>query len=198
VFISHKNKLVFIKTRKVGGSSVEKYIRDITDLDVCTGSIVHSIPAINIGPRQTGHLSWNEIVQKFPEVKEYKAFTIERNPWDKCVSQYFFMHSRGKLRGSFANFLQYASSLPRDSYMYKSCPNIAYCKWETLAMDLQRVFQNTEINFDIECFKTYGLKAGLRKDGHYSEMYTDKEIEIVRDLFSFEIEKFGYTFEDKR
>ena len=84
MIISHKYKFVFIKTRKTGGSTIEKILRPLLGKDdVCTGSKRDNTPPLNLPSGVSGH-------KAKPIPKGYWSFSIERNPWDKVVSSYYF------------------------------------------------------------------------------------------------------------
>lgn len=202
MLISNSRKFVFIKTRKVGGSSLEKYIIDNhfdESIDQCTGSTVDNVPWYNLPDGSRGHMDWNTIVALNPKVKEYKVFTIERNPWDKVVSQYFFFRDKiGRIpkNMTFSQFVK-TRDFPTDKSKYVD-GNPLIIKWEHMEDDLVLLCRNCGFEFDVQKFRSYNLKSGLRKDNHYSEMYTDEDIEIVREAFKWEIENLVYEFEDRR
>ena len=202
MLISRTHKFIFIKTRKVGGTSLEKYIVDNhfseSQGDVVTGSRVDNLPWINCAEGTRGHMGWSEISHLLP-ADDYKIFTLDRNPWDKCVSQYFFFRDKIKTRpnDTFSEFLQDPNNLPVDSPRYKDAP-VFIIKYETMERDLPLYFDLFDVKFDIDKFKEYNLKSGIRKDKHYSEMYSDRDVEIVADAFKWEIENLKYEFEDRR
>lgn len=206
MLISKTHEFVFIKCRKIGGTSLEKYIIDNhfdLEKDICTGSIVDNIPWINIDEHSRGHMHWGEISVREAYVKNYHKFTIERNPWDKCVSQYFFF--RDKIHTipkdmSFSEFLESENRLPKDFFRYKSAPDCHVLKYENLREDLEMFFKGyTKLKFNYNQFMTYNLKSGIRKDSHYSHMYeSDEQIERVAKVFEHEIGLLGYGFEDHR
>jgi hypothetical protein len=202
MLISNSRKFVFIKTRKVGGSSLEKYIIDNhfdVDVDQCTGSTVDNVPWYNIPNGTRGHMDWDSIVHLNPKVKDYTVFTIERNPWDKVVSQYFFFRDQIKRIPKDMSFSRFVSTrdFPQDKPKYIAA-NPIILTWEHMEHDLPWLFKKFDLQFDTETFKHYNLKSGLRTDNHYSEMYNDKDIEIVRESFKWEIENLKYEFEDRR
>jgi hypothetical protein len=203
MLISHSHKFVFIKTRKVGGTSLEKYILDNhfdRTKDQLTGSKVDKIPWINIHNSARGHMSWGEIHQ-YGKVDGYGIFTLERNPWDKCVSQYYFFRDKiGKVSKdlSFSKFLRGFGNLPIDHPRYIEAAGAIIIKWEEMNQQLPYLFDSYGIKFDLEAFKGYNLKSGIRKDEHYSHLYNDKDVEYVREAFKWEIENLKYEFEDHR
>jgi len=202
MLISHRHKLVFIKTRKVGGTSFEKYFMDNHfnfQGDVCTGSIINNILPCNTTLK--GHVPWDVILREYPEAEFYKKFSIERNPWDKCVSLYYFYKAEGRYfadNASFSDFISHRELLPQDLQQYINAPNLTVVLWERLAEELEEVLASVGIQFDRNKFASYQLKAGHRRDTHYSHLYSDEDVEIVRSIFTPQIELFNYDFEDQR
>jgi hypothetical protein len=98
MIISDKYKFVFIKTRKVAGSSLEQCIYPyLSKKDVCTGGTWDdNYPTLNYPYQWQSHLTMNQVYNnctgdRLHDIREnYFKFTIERNPWDKMVSYYFW------------------------------------------------------------------------------------------------------------
>ena len=189
MIISYTHNFIFIKTRKVGGTSFEKYIIDNhfdVDKDKCIGSI----------------MSWEEIQNYEPQASTFRVFTFERNPWDKCVSQYFFLKDKANTIPKEMTFSQYLETskqeLPIDRTKYNRAVNCVIVRWEDFKEELPLIMKNLGIKFDYDAFSKYNVKSGIRKDKHYSTMYTDEDIEIVRNAFKWEVENLKYDFDDQR
>ena len=204
MLISYTHNFIFIKTRKIGGTSFEKYIIDNhfdPEKDKSTGSIVDNYPWYNMPDGSKGHMPWEKIKEFEPEAETFRVFTFDRNPWDKCVSQYYFF--RDKINTipkemSFSQFLQNPSNLPVDSPRYKNAVNCLIIRWEDFKEELPVVMEKVGIKLDFDAFSKYNLKSGIRKDKHYSELYADKDIETVRKAFKWEVENLEYEFDDHR
>ena len=102
MLISHSLKTIFIKTRKTAGSSFERYIYENhfdPDHDILTGSKIDGTPWVNIPSHVRGHMDWEQIrnlikVNGHDWWDTYTKVTIERNPWDKVVSQFWFFRKQ--------------------------------------------------------------------------------------------------------
>ena len=138
----------------------------------------------------------------------YFRFTIERNPWDRAVSRYWWMKHRREKRGrtdfpSISDFLAHAAR-ERPHWLtnwdhYTIDDRIAVDKvmfYESLEQEMRTL----EVDFQLP-ERTLALpekraKGGLRKDArHYSEVLSDDDRRLVARVCHKEIEAFGYTFE---
>lgn len=115
MIICHEHKFVFVKTRKTGGSSIEIALSQFLsegdrvtylspeEVGQCAPEVpFHSMvdetlefaknsPAHN--PYRPGypHTGMSAISAVFgEEIKGYHSFTVERNPWEKVGSAYFY------------------------------------------------------------------------------------------------------------
>ena len=145
------------------------------------------------------HISGDEIRALIdPGIWEtYFKFCVERNPWDRVISLYYFRFPR-EPRPDFLEFLASGSInvLKRKGLgLYTSNGQVLVnkiCKFENLKNDLEsvRVIVGIPCSLDLPA-----AKSGMRpKKRHYREYYDDRSREIVADLFSEEILMHGYCF----
>jgi hypothetical protein len=135
--------------------------------------------------------------------RHYLTATIERNPWDRAVSAYFWLRHRQPERYNDAkgltNFLH--DQLERDTgwmsnwYLYTAGDEIIVdrvLRFEQLKDDLYDLW--TSITDD-PIVEIHRLKSGPRVDRrHYSEIMSDEDRELISDACASEIAHFGYTF----
>lgn len=216
MIISHKYKIVFIKTRKTAGSSIQAVFRSyLGDDDVCSGSKREGIAGKNCPNELGGHQRYSYILKNYPEAKDYWAFAIERNPWDKCVSAfYWYKHIEAKVPGEF-NFTKNTkfedfvlfrggSLLPCDWRMYNN-KAVSVFKYEGLEK-ISSLYANIGNKSDLQIpivefrnkFLATRIKSGIRDNRDYREMYNNKTRSVVRRIFKNEIEAFGYEFGSTR
>lgn len=130
--------------------------------------------------------------------KNYFKFTIERNPWDRVVSLYFWRFPREEI--SFSEFLK----LPHHLDDLKRTGVYLYSIDGKTAVD--RVYRYEDLQGAIgDVAKRVGLpeipllphakRRPCKAERHYSSMYTEKEVELVREKFKDEIERHGYTYD---
>ena len=195
MIISHKHKFIFIKTRKTAGSSIERYLFDyLGSDDICTGSTIEGTPLLNTDIKD-GHIGWDVINSLYPyEFKTYFKFAVERNPWDKVVSYYFYSRNKSpkKTKNGFGQFASKFAKNVVDWNLYTSNDNLivdSLINYEKL----HETFCTIPIPYNNELLTTK-LKANFRKEQDYTKFYDDSSIAIVGELFKKEIKKFNYQF----
>ena len=209
MIISHSLQFIFLKTRKTAGSSFEQYIfKNHFDSrhDVLTGSIIDKTPTINLQYDLKGHVSWNVIKSLYrKEWLTYQKIAIERNPWDKAVSQFWFhqelMGSRASAERSLqqfnTDFLSDKQRLPTDWYRYSddNGPRVdEFLIYDQLEEHLSVFLASRGLSLNLNMWRGTRLKAGLRQDKHYREMYTKEGVEVIRSAFGNEIDYFGFKY----
>ena len=204
MLVSHSHKFIFIKTKKTAGSTIEKIITENffnPKIDICTGSIKDFTPRTNIDIK-TGHMESSR-AKKYvtpDQWKEYHKFAVERNPWDKVVSQYFWKIKKYKKPLSFETWLQKGQLIPRDWNLYTENDKVVLdqiIQFNTLHEELIDLFNN-KLNLALtqEMLDNTTVKVGFRKK-HYTEMYTEQSmIDNVAKKFKKEIKYFDYKYGD--
>ena len=206
MIISYKHKFVFIKTRKTAGSTFEKLVYPHLDEkagDICTGSEQDNTPEMNRRAIFRGHTPFKKI--EFLINSNWWIFTIERNPWDKVVSQFFF--SRGlpkwnekeqtdnsKYRVEFNMFQQY----PNDYLKYESAMGYDFNVFRYEDMEtMYRVFKKrTGIDIPMSDVRKTQLKSNFRLVKDYKKMYNGLEYKVnqIGKVFLPEIKLLGYKY----
>ena len=204
MLVSHSHKFIFIKTKKTAGSTIEKIIvENFFDpkIDICTGSIKDKTPKTNIVSK-SGHMPW-QIAKKHVTDKQwnsYYKFAVERNPWDKVVSQYFWKTRKYETPPSFETWLRKAKLIPDDWNLYTSDNKVVLdqiIQYNNLHEELIDLFNN-KFNLELtqDMLDNTTVKVGFRKK-HYTEMYNEPYmIDWVRKRFKKEIKHFDYKFGD--
>lgn len=223
MIISHKYKFIFIKTRKTAGTSIEVFLSQFCGKnDVLTPIYPHVEPHIARNYRgiynifDEGTLSIKQIYAKLYErnkfynhipaslVKKrvskkiwnnYFKFCVDRNPWDKTISQY---HNMNHTQGGKLSFEEYINNrrFPYNYPLYTEGDVVIVdqiLKYETLMDDLSSVFSKLGIPFS----GTLGVKAKseYRKDKTpYQQVYTEEQRKIVEEFFKKEIDLNNYSF----
>jgi hypothetical protein len=206
MFISHKYRFIFVKTRKTAGSSIEKFLRDVHEDPL---EYVHAgMPPENLKPvnlkktknRKIEHAGWKLISKIYPtEWKSYYKFTIERNSWDKVVSTYFWQKQNGPWKiNEFDDYVKTQGKLfnRNDWNLYTKNNQLVVdnvIQYNNLSQDFSEIAVKLKIPYNDE-LKTIRLKGNIRKNNYYRDMYTEETKEIVRQSFAAPIAHFNYQF----
>ena len=199
MIISHKYNFIFVKTRKTAGSTFEKLMLPyLGENDICTGSSRDGTPALNIEPDTNGHIPLRDIMSRyFPEGTNYDIITIERNPYDKVVSSYYWHqhikpHQFGDM--SFPVYMKTCNLLPQDWKLYQPINNVKVFKYEKMGDLYTWLKKMRGLHISLDKVGQTKLKSGIRKVKDYKELHNDTTKKIVSQLFADEIKEFRYEF----
>jgi len=141
-----------------------------------------------------------EAVQRASRMKGFDEawkWTFVRNPWDRAVSNYFYMRKASYFDVTFKDYLK----LP-----FNKMPNLAKAHGRSLCyyfgntkIDFIGRYKNLQEDFDYVCEKIGIQTCKLPHENktnhkHYTEYYDDECIELVANKFADDIERFGYKF----
>lgn len=205
MIMSHSREFVFVRTRKVGGTSVENYLAQfIEDNDIREFKPQGGHP----------HRGIRRIIRDYPMCKDYYKVTVERNSWDKFISYYYWMtreetptldaHWRSDCFGmSIDDYINYCTNkgILSDFEKYTINGKVAVdriMRYENLRDDLTELCNKLKVPFNKQKWQDspeFNMKRGIRKDKrHYREILTSEQANKVAKLFRREIKMFGYTF----
>jgi len=207
VLVSHKYKFIYIKNKKVAGSSVEsffgKYCNNPNKPYYYTDAISESIDEYGIiGSRTSGKTFFDIWTNHMPAKKiknllgnrifnNYIKFCVIRNPYDKMVSRYYWNNSKE----NFKDFCKKTnvSNLNIHSIDKKSVCNY-FIRYENLENDIIKLCKLLNINdYNIKLLPHH--KSGYRNNNkHYREYYDNETKQIVYQNHKEEFNLFGYTF----
>ncbi|WP_026340456.1 sulfotransferase family 2 domain-containing protein [Thioalkalivibrio thiocyanoxidans] len=138
----------------------------------------------------------------------YYRFTVERNPWDRALSRYWWQKHRWESKGrtEFPSLSEYLAwmEMHKPHWLsnwghYTINDELAVHKvlrYETLSADLEALQSELDMDGDIS-LPTYRAKGGFRKDSrHYSEVLGPEDRAIIERVCHHEISVLGYRFED--
>lgn len=127
----------------------------------------------------------------------YFKFCVERNPWDRVISLYYWKH-KTEPRPTILEFIESDALLrlkQRGYDLYTIGGQLAVdrvCRFEHLADELEAI--RTQLGMP-EKLVLPRAKAGFRKDRrNYREILGEVEQARIATLFRDEIELFGYEF----
>lgn len=221
MLVSHSKKFIYIKTVKTAGTSVEVALQDLCMPP--NGKLVKKDRASEahiseygiVGARGLGskeekwynHMPAQKIREYLPEETwaNYTKICNIRNPWDKVVSWFHFRNKdvknlpKAEILKSFRSFMKPEDgakpSVGNDTKIYfiDSVPVAdEYIRYETLNEDYDRICKKLSIDAN----PLPELKRAERgKDTLHYKNYYDAELrDMVAEMFSKEIETFGWSF----
>jgi len=237
MIISHEHKFIFIKCRKVAGSSIELSLAeqcgpdDVITTDPCKEPVArnfdqpysivsqlletpHPINAVRAirdwrkRPAFYSHIDARSARSRLGKKiwDSYYKFCFERNPWDKCVSWYYwfyrrqFKYRKDEQAPSFREHM-----LKNRFFIDKNFPVDwrRYTIGDELAVDFVGQYSNINADFEritsdlgLDCSLGHNDKSDFRdqKSRDLSTIYDDETREAVERLFRKEIKQFGYEF----
>ncbi len=208
--ISYSHRCIFVHIPKTGGTSIEDAIWGPDRRSRTVDQLWMGVDASGSNPYQTGglqHLLARQIRQEVG-LAVFDAcfkFSFVRNPWDKAVSQYVYLSSRPDLLvrlgiprgGSFKEYLIRIGSVPHVQWL-EQCDFLLdhdgellvdfVGRFERFERDLRSVLSRLGIACDSIPHEYRGDRS------HYRDYYDAECVEIVRERYRRDIERFGYTY----
>jgi Sulfotransferase family len=202
--ISFQKRFLFVHIPKTAGNSIQSVLRDYSEDELV------ALRSEQDGIERFGLRNPKYKIKKHSTLAEYRAalgedefrnlykFTCVRNPWDRMVSYYFTptqntaAWDRKKFRKTISKVLSVADYLRLDKGDKDPFGNAdSIIRFENLADDFRAVCAALGIS------PTTLPRYNRSKREHYSRYYDDELRELVFARFAAEIERFGYTFEQR-
>ena len=217
MLVSHRHRFIYTKTGKTAGTSVESYFERFcmehgrwTESHYRDESVS---PAGIVGFRgrdiPEGCLWWNHMSAELIRDRigagiweSYFKFCVVRNPYEKVLSNFYFLReinafSAYPAESDAAQFERWLTTsevpLDRDKYLVdgRLCMDFVV-KYESLHADLEHVCSRLSLPWRPELLPKF--KAGMRPaTGAVATMYTPTSAEVVRSIYDFEFDCFGYS-----
>lgn len=216
--ISHQHKCIFIHIPKCAGTSVKYFLFPDQKIDWFEANydVVHGwCPERKFFMQHATarQLLDTELITK-EQWETYFKFTFVRNPWDRAISDYFWLQNDRSIKDSFGNYLDKAGKfegvltekgetyyrgdhLTQQSEFFEETGTYAVDymgRFENFESDIRHIVSKLNIRKDFDSH----INAAKKKRKHYSRYYSDAMIQKVKQLYETDIERFGYHFEDKR
>lgn len=183
---------IFVHVPKTGGTSIQYWLQKHTVCELTKGS---------------KHDSYKQHVQKYGDFDF--SFAVVRNPWDWCVSWYYFKKDRAlrrlnnhKNKGKFTKqhnenviaefnrgfdyFVEH-TTLKGQLHLVQGVDYIV--KFEDLDAGLETVANRLDIPLDIGY-----TNFSSRTDKDYKSYYNNNTRDIIEKKFKKDIEAFGYNY----
>lgn len=201
--IDGKNKYIFIHIPKCAGTSIEYVLnkRPHREWD-------------NSNKIWVQHATAQQIKKLYcHNYEDYFSFAFVRNPWDRVVSDYFWVRRDLKIKGSLKNYLllekgfdtqrlgyPHRHKTGRGDHRLPQSDFILNEKGANMVDFIGRV-ENAQEDFNKVCEKIGIPQQELphlntTRHKHYIEYYNDETREIVAEKYAKDIEYFDYKFGD--
>ena len=197
LIISHEHRFIFFKTRKTAGTSIERALVPLCGPDDVVAATHDGISGRNHHlPVPLGAFAWfwrYRRIQRSPFI----TYTIERNPWDREVSLYFW-RTRKRPETSFGDFVR----TNRQKYwvdnfdIYTIRGDLAadhVMRYENLGDELVSLART--IGCDPSAIALPHAKPRRVDKLDYRSYYDDELRDIIAKRHHREIELFEYSFE---
>jgi len=195
--ISHEKKFVFVHINKTGGTSISNVLRRFAPNDTFNKhEMIHEIPKNS----KKSFLNQDNISNQLKDGVDYFKFTFVRNPWDRCVSNFFWHRKRyPEKRHAKMSFEDYLDDLDSDWTTSYNQIDWLVDRSGKICLDFIGRFENLEEDFSKVCV-ALGIKNDklphVNKSPHRSyRTYYDKDGLIkVKRFYKRDIEYFNYKF----
>jgi len=206
--ISHKHKFIFIHIPKCGGTSIECALLENENVTKITYDVKQKYRLYYYYNNVT--VQHRKIDQfKDAREKEYFTFTFVRNPWERFLSEYFYIKTKNGCRcddfdKKFPTFEHFVKNNGiKCCRLAHGCPQIDFvlnANKNKLTNFVGRC-EDMQYDFNYVCGKIGIPKIELprrnkTKHKHYTEYYDDETKQIVAEKYRKDIEYFGYKFGD--
>jgi hypothetical protein len=209
--ISHKNKFIFFSNPKTGSESLRAMLSPYSDVfDVHYKDRTDSHPYYS-------HIRPVELKAIFEsqglDFNNYNKIVCTRNPFDRMVSLYNMIYKKWPVKPPFDYWLKNTQTYGKGGggknherwRMYGTYALQHYIGDENGNPLVDKIICLEHFNEEIpKLFKTLGLPINddfkiIKKNVRQSEKavkdyYSQKSIDLVKERYEWEINKFGYTF----
>jgi hypothetical protein len=172
-----------------------------------------TVPNITVVPTEDGHWTYKELIKELDLIPEdYEFIAIVRNPWEKLVSEYFYVaqtapHVHGNyiehalMNSNSLSFPQYVKGMITGRFG-DGIPIWDYLTDEEGKLAVKNIFRMETLNSDITEFlvqKGVNHTCSERKQNTsehrpYQEYYDEETKQLVASFEKRVINHFGYEF----
>jgi hypothetical protein len=217
MIISHKHKFIFLKTKKTAGTSIEIGLSKFCGPDDIITRIsppdeeirsslgypgpqnIMSAPRFWKASRKIFYNhqpAWHAKKRVGKKIWDsYFKFTIERNPFDKAISRYWWDTRSMDVRPDISTFLASCPAKRLSNWpVYTIADKLAVdyvVRYEAMEEGLSEIGKMLGIG-PIELVRAKGVHRSDKSP--YQEVLTGSDRKLIEQICSREIETFGYTW----
>ena len=161
---------------------------------------------------ESSHQSISDLEQNLDsEILKKPVLAVVRNPYDRLVSMYFFAkkYDLGKIYDiDTSDFLEFSRGFYRfskDVNFFHAMPQVDFIEHKEKGSFTVIRFENLKSDFS-EFLEKNGLSVAFDADElellngtthrHYSEYYCAETIDIVKDMWGRDLDRFSYSLEE--
>ncbi|WP_157966305.1 sulfotransferase family 2 domain-containing protein [Oceanibium sediminis] len=221
VLVSHRHKFIYLKTKKTASTSVEAFfepycldeplaeVAEYRDEHIGTAGIVGA----RRGRAKRAEATWHAHMSAWDAFRalgprrwfSYFKFTTIRNPFEKAVSEFHYVHRKdtGLLsspldtrRAAFETWLRTKRPLT-DRYIYAIAGKPVVqdvIRFERLSADIARVAKHLHLGAEGRAVPRFKSGGNSPKEP-YQAYYSDATRALVAKAYAPEIARYGYRFE---
>lgn len=202
-FISDKHRFIFLHIPKNAGTTISDALARIHGEQLYDiGDGVYDYEGVGLGvPRQFRpngidvHDTYKQIIEKYPQAKDYHTMAVVGNPWERIFS--FWKHKRRRGDSDLDHSLSFADALRASNVLllqpqlwwFSENPLVWILHKETLAEEFTAWCQLNEI----EPVELTRLNVDPAEED-YRNHYDEYGIDLIKEFYRAEIERFGYEF----
>ena len=184
---------IFIHIPKCAGSSIKEMLQDLNEKEDIHSKLKDDIKVLK--------------EKNIKNIDKYFIFTVLRNPWDRMVSYYFFYKDIIKTNEDIAvkakkfNFKNWIDCIYENptkfSFMYDNY--LDYISYENnviidYTINFHEFSKDVEFLKELLRFNAPTLHINPSKHEFYKKYYSDKEIEMISEIYKRDIEFFDFSF----
>lgn len=197
--ISHENKIVFVHIPKTGGSSIEKFFNIYGHDNMGDNKIYDE--NIMFG-KNSQHYDYKSILKNSKkEISSYFSFCFVRNPWDKMVSEYFYLRKSKNFKISFKDFVFSIKNQKTQGKTHFAEQISFICdKDNKILVDFVGRFENFKKDFKHVC-RINNLKIknipfeNKSEHENYTKYYDQETKDIIYKIYKNDIIFLNYEFQ---
>ena len=210
MIISHKHKFIYIHPHKCAGTSItESLLPHLGNKDIVVG-VTGDGEALNEKSGKWCNFKHAPALRIKNEVGDkvwanYFKFSFVRNPFDRCVSWYFwFLQKCGDGNPHVKNirkmsFNEFVSSKDFDHLRIKFPFSKQLCEKGVPQTNFIGYYETLQRDFDKVCDIIGIKKSKLNKSNAtertlHGSYYSEKSIDLIYEYFAEDINMYNYTF----